>query len=354
LRARHAFAREEIQSMQAVAQLVAAALGHITDRDGLARKVQEMHGLYRAGEALAEIGEEAVLLQRAAELLVSELRYLSAWIAMVLPGGKTMRGAAGAGGARVSSPEYSLEDRSPMAVDAFHRGKPTAYVDIQARAEKEGWGDVARRMGFQCVVAVPLRAGGQTLGVLFIGSAAPSAGDDELSLVAAFGNQLAGAVVRVRQDRERAQQVATLQQAYEQQARLLDVVRALSTPVIPVHDGVLVLPLVGTIDSTRSAQIMDALLEAVQREGASVVIVDVTGVPMVDSAVANHLLQAIRAASLLGAHCVLVGIAPSVAQTIVQLGIDLSGVATRSNLQAGIAHALQRLRLEIRPIAAEK
>ena len=126
------------------------------------------------------------------------------------------------------------------------------------------------------------------------------------------------------------------------QQQLLDMIREISSPVIPVHDEVLVLPLVGTIDSARSSRIMETLLTGVQEHAAEVVIIDITGVPIVDTAVANHLIQATRAATLLGAHCVLVGVSAEVAQTLVQLGVNLSTLVTRSNLQAGISYALER------------
>jgi rsbT co-antagonist protein RsbR len=132
-----------------------------------------------------------------------------------------------------------------------------------------------------------------------------------------------------------------------EQQQLLDVIREISSPVIPVHDEVLVLPLVGTIDSARSARIMETLLTGVQEHAAEVVIIDITGVPIVDTAVANHLIQATRAATLLGAHCVLVGVSAEVAQTLVQLGVNLSTLVTLSNLQAGITYALARQGREI-------
>ena len=100
--------------------------------------------------------------------------------------------------------------------------------------------------------------------------------------------------------------------------------------------------MVGTIDSARSSRIMETLLTGVQEHAAEVVIIDITGVPIVDTAVANHLIQATRAATLLGAHCVLVGVSAEVAQTLVQLGVNLSTLVTRSNLQAGITYALAR------------
>lgn len=133
-----------------------------------------------------------------------------------------------------------------------------------------------------------------------------------------------------------------LREINSQQQQLLDVIREISSPVIPVHDEVLVLPLVGTIDSARSSRIMETLLTGVQEHAAEVVIIDITGVPIVDTAVANHLIQATRAATLLGAHCVLVGVSAEVAQTLVQLGVNLSTLVTRSNLQAGITYALAR------------
>jgi rsbT co-antagonist protein RsbR len=127
-----------------------------------------------------------------------------------------------------------------------------------------------------------------------------------------------------------------------QQQQLIDMIREISTPVIPVHDEILVLPLVGTIDSARSGRIMEILLTGVQQYSAEIVIIDITGVPIVDTAVANHLIQATQAATLLGAHCVLVGVSAEVAQTLVQLGVNLSTLVTRSNLQAGITYALAR------------
>ena len=100
------------------------------------------------------------------------------------------------------------------------------------------------------------------------------------------------------------------------------------------------MPLVGTIDSYRASQIMETLLEGIARQQADVVIIDITGVPVVDTGVGNHLLQAAQAAELLGARVILVGISAEVAQTMVQLGINLSRIVTLATLQAGIEYAL--------------
>lgn len=116
--------------------------------------------------------------------------------------------------------------------------------------------------------------------------------------------------------------------------------RELSTPVVPISDEIIAMPLIGSIDTARAQQIMEGLLMVISRHQAEVVIIDITGVPVVDTGVANHLLQTARAARLLGARVVLTGIAPEVAQTIVSLGVELSGIVTKSNLQSGIEYAL--------------
>jgi ribose transport system substrate-binding protein len=120
------------------------------------------------------------------------------------------------------------------------------------------------------------------------------------------------------------------------------VIQELSTPIIPISDKILVLPLVGTIDSARARQIMESMLGAISKIQAAVLIIDITGVAVVDTGVAHHLLQAARAAQLLGALVMLVGISPEVAQTVVQLGVDLSSLPTYSSLQVGLEHARRR------------
>ena len=116
--------------------------------------------------------------------------------------------------------------------------------------------------------------------------------------------------------------------------------RELSTPLIPILDGVVAMPLIGAIDSARAQQIMETLLEGIGEKRASIAILDITGVRVVDTQVANALIRTAQAAQLLGARVILTGITPEVAQTLVQLGVDLSSVTTRSTLQSGIAYAL--------------
>jgi anti-anti-sigma factor len=120
-----------------------------------------------------------------------------------------------------------------------------------------------------------------------------------------------------------------------------DSLRELSTPLIPVADRVVIMPLIGALDSQRAQQVMDVLLKGVEQHCAHTAILDVTGVLVVDTQVATMLIQSAQAVRLLGAQVVLTGIQPQMAQTLVQLGINLDSIVTYSTLQAGIAHALR-------------
>ncbi|MBT2681567.1 STAS domain-containing protein [Bacillus sp. ISL-35] len=115
----------------------------------------------------------------------------------------------------------------------------------------------------------------------------------------------------------------------------------LSAPLIPVFDGITVMPLVGTIDTERAKQIMENLLKGAVKHRSEVVLIDITGVPVVDTMVAHHIIQAADAVRLIGAKCMLVGIRPEIAQTIVNLGIDLNQFTTKNNLKKGIEAALE-------------
>jgi rsbT co-antagonist protein RsbR len=117
----------------------------------------------------------------------------------------------------------------------------------------------------------------------------------------------------------------------------------LSTPVVRVWDRVVAAPLVGTLDSARAQVVMESLLQAISQDAALVAILDITGVPTVDTLVAQHLLKTVAATRLMGADCIISGIAPQTAQTMVQLGIDLSEVTTRASLADALALAIARV-----------
>jgi rsbT co-antagonist protein RsbR len=115
----------------------------------------------------------------------------------------------------------------------------------------------------------------------------------------------------------------------------------LSAPLIPVFENITIMPLVGTIDTERAQMIMENLLQGVVKHRAAVVLIDITGVPVVDTMVAHHIIQASEAVRLVGAKCLIVGIRPEIAQTIVNLGINLTQVITKSSLQKGMEAALE-------------
>jgi rsbT co-antagonist protein RsbR len=137
--------------------------------------------------------------------------------------------------------------------------------------------------------------------------------------------------------------VATFQRTREelinrQQRDMLE----LSTPVVKLWEGILALPMIGTLDSARTQIVMESLLQRIVDTGSQIAILDITGVPTVDTLVAQHLLKTITALRLMGAECIISGIRPQIAQTIVHLGVDLQGVVTKANLADALAWALKR------------
>jgi rsbT co-antagonist protein RsbR len=125
----------------------------------------------------------------------------------------------------------------------------------------------------------------------------------------------------------------------QQRADMLE----LSTPVIKVWDKILTLPIIGTLDSRRAQMMMEALLQKVVETGSTIAILDITGVRTMDTLVANHLIKTVTAARLMGARCILTGVSPAIAQTMVQLGIDLTQITTRAQMADGIKLALEML-----------
>ncbi|MGZ5431722.1 MAG: STAS domain-containing protein [Thermoanaerobaculia bacterium] len=121
----------------------------------------------------------------------------------------------------------------------------------------------------------------------------------------------------------------------------------LSTPVVELWEGVLALPLIGTLDSARTQVVMESLLQAIVDTGSSIAIIDITGVPVVDTLVAQHLLKTVAAARLMGAECIISGIRPQIAQTIVHLGVEISDVPTKATLADAFAIALARIGLTV-------
>jgi rsbT co-antagonist protein RsbR len=145
---------------------------------------------------------------------------------------------------------------------------------------------------------------------------------------------------------ETTAQQGVLQDTITQQRATIN---ELQTPVIEVWDGILALPIIGSVDTARAQDMTEALLERIVATGSEIVLLDITGVPVVDTAVARHLLETVSAARLLGADVFIVGLSSRTAMTLVQLGLDLSHVTTRATLAKGLELAFARLGLAVVP-----
>ncbi|WP_438017794.1 substrate-binding domain-containing protein [Sorangium sp. So ce315] len=224
-------------------------------------------------------------------------------------------------------------DRGSLVGRALGAGRPVV-LDASA-PEALGMSDVveARRRGARTLVGVPLLTRGAALGVLVLESERPSAcSPDELAQIERIAGTIAVALENVR----------LLERMGRRQESLVNTIIELSSPVVPIAPEILVMPIVGTMDTQRSGRFMESMLQEISRRGARVVLVDVTGMEAVDAVAAHHLLQASRAAGLLGAEVVLVGVAPAAARLMVEQGLDLGRITIRSTLELGFAYALSR------------
>jgi PAS domain S-box-containing protein len=156
-----------------------------------------------------------------------------------------------------------------------------------------------------------------------------------------------GKVTRDLTERKQAEEALAQKAAAEAVARRAQEILDIATPVVQVWEGVILAPLIGPLDSQRTQQLMEKLLQGIVDTRSSVALVDITGVPTIDTQTARHLVEAIAAVRLLGADVILTGLRPTIAQTLVHLGIDLAGVNTRSSLAAGLRSAMEMLNLQV-------
>ena len=128
----------------------------------------------------------------------------------------------------------------------------------------------------------------------------------------------------------------------------------LSTPVVKLWDGILALPMIGTLDSARTQIVMESLLQKIAETESGIAIIDITGVPTVDTLTAQHLIKTVTAARLMGAECIISGIRPQIAQTIVHLGVELGGITTKATLADAFAIALDRTGRMVQRVAGTR
>jgi anti-anti-sigma factor len=161
--------------------------------------------------------------------------------------------------------------------------------------------------------------------------------------VVGAGDGEAIVILRDITEKKRTEKAAQEQVARDEMLRAqADALSALSAPLIPITDDVVVMPLIGEMDAARMRKVQEALIEGIAARRARVAILDITGVPSLDAQGTDEIVRIARAARLLGSRIILTGIRPEVAQALVSLGQDLSGVATKHSLQSGIAYALKR------------
>ena len=203
------------------------------------------------------------------------------------------------------------------------RGKPAVDLDLaarQGRFEEEGW-----RVGKD--------------GSLFWAGVVITAFRGEDGAVRGFGAVWHDLTQHRRDEAARAQRAAGEAVARRAQ-ELLDI----SIPVVRVWEGIMLAPIIGLLDSQRTQQLMEKLLQGIIDTGSSMALVDITGVPAIDTQTASHLIESIAAVRLIGADVILTGVRPAIAQTLVHLGVDLTGVNTRASLAAGLHFAIESLK----------
>lgn len=228
---------------------------------------------------------------------------------------------------------HLLGEHSPPAPDGDALGALGQALDrLGAQIERQRAETAeAERRGDELLAVMTAMAGGD-----YAQRASVGGGDTLSDALAAGLNMLAEELQAARREREQLQE-----QIIQSQAA---VIQELSTPLIPINDDILVMPLIGSIDSARAHQMLDRLLIGVAENHPHTIILDITGVAVVDTQVANMMVRAAQAVQLLGTRLILTGLRPEVAQTLVNLGVNLRGLATWSTLQMGVTSAMRSSR----------
>lgn len=337
-----AFDEHHLQVLEMIAHQAAAAIESARLYQEAQRRVAQLGALQEVGLKLATTTDMAAVLATIAEAVLSLLQANDVLIFLYDAARQSF--TLGTALRDTGERDFAIPMPRPNGLTATvaRSGQILAIDDASNHPLYADMPGQAR--GLKSIVGAPLIRSGQVLGVLNVSYYTHHHfTPDELRLLQSLSDQAAVAVSNAQLFQQMQAVMQELQATTATQSELLDLIHELSTPVVPILSGVLLMPLIGSIDSQRGRQILERLLQEVERQGARVVLMDITGVPVVDTAVAQMLLQAVQATQLLGGEAVLVGIRPEVAQTLVGLGVDLSGITTRSDLQGGVAYALRRI-----------
>lgn len=321
------------------------------------KTTERLRILAEAGTALFALAERQALLEQACDYTVQALGLEAMAILLVDRAQGVVRIVAQRNlPAALQEVGRALPLGKGMAGWVAASGEAQILEDAPADPRLAYLRDELIRANIHGLVSVPMRWADEVIGVVQGGVSRERAfGPEDVHTLTVLAGQIALAlrnVERVEELRASEEQLKSYQAELEQKVRLLETqqvaIRELSTPVIQVWEGVLVLPLVGAVDSTRVRQIMESLLARIVETQSEIVLLDITGVPMVDTAVANHLLKTVQAARLLGARSIVTGLSPKVAQTVVELGVDLGDITTCANLRAGLEMALGMLGVTVK------
>jgi anti-anti-sigma regulatory factor len=294
-------------------------------RAELTRARGELLAVLAINQALRATRDVTALYQVLAAQLGSLIRFDSLFIALYLPETDRIRFEYSIDEGVIDDElvERALDD-TPLNARIIREQRSLLIDDLDLDPARQSgkmipFGQVEKRS--RAWLGVPMISGDEVQGVLSIQSYQPGAfGETDIDLLMLVSSQIAVAIQNARLFR-----------------RLRRTIAELSTPLIPVAEGVLVLPLIGTIDADRAQRTTEQVLEAIVARQSETLLIDVTGVAKVDTFVVNQLLKIIRATALLGARSCIVGISAALAQTFVTLGLDVSGLQTFSDLQSALA-----------------
>jgi GAF domain-containing protein len=351
----HMFDEHDQNLLAAFANQAAIALQNAQMVEETQRRVREVQLLHSVGLTAASGARLEETLQAAVQAIATEFGATMVGIALVDWEESRLRVAASVGyPSEVLTGTISTLDEGITGWVARHN-EPVLIPDVR---EDPRYIDVASDTRSE--LCVPLVVGSQVIGVLNVESPQPNAfTSDDLRLLSTLAHNL-GVVTELARLVESLEQMVEerttdLRESLEEREQLQQEVieaqkqalKELSTPIIPVLDHIIVMPLIGAIDTLRARDITRALLAGIREHQAKVVILDITGVPIIDSGVASYLNKTIQAARLKGARTIVTGTSEAVAETIVDLGIDWSGIETLPDMRAGLVAALRNVGIKL-------
>ena len=344
-------------------------------KGGLRQQIKQSRTGVEIGHLVTSATDVSAIVERAVQMIQSAFEYHHVGLYTLdhETNQAILMDAAGEGASllKEKGTRISLSGTTAVAVaiNQEQRLMVTSWQDSRdARGNKVQF--TYERFLTRVELVVPLQVGDRVLGALDIHREELQAfSEEDMHVLEGLAGNIANALEGVLHFQDRMQAAEALEQAYAEveqrveertaeleretaererlQQEMIEAqqraIHELSTPIIPIMDNIIIVPLIGTIDAVRSKDITRSLLAGVREHQAKVVIMDITGVPLVDSGVADYLDRTIQAARLKGAHTVVTGISSAVAETIVDLGIDWGGIETRSDLQTGLRAALARM-----------